>query len=301
MIFSPSALWWGRIRGLWKLPDGRDWLSGKLGLVLMGGVMLSESLIQFSVDGLGCVPSLLIDLRPNYGGGNEDNGNLLQKVPCLQGCTQCPQSWSRPPQPPPPPETPEHSRASLGQSLLESLLLSPGSSCAQGFVYALPYSVSPSCVSSGGSKVLVPNSSKRAYVIPSLLHQEPLSLRQTTADLYLCRRHSNTVLAPSLWGLWVLVGTRFVWALWVSLGGMGFDSKCDFAPPTVLLGLLLCPWSWGISSRSLQCQATITPAPTILLGLYIWNRKSTRTYCVAQGSILNTLITYKEKWNRIDT
>ena len=25
---------------------------------------------------------------------------------------------------------------------------------------------------------------------------------------------------------------------------MGFDSKCDFAPPTFLLGLLLCPWMW---------------------------------------------------------
>ena len=32
---------------------------GKLGLVLMGGAMLSKSLIQFSVDGWGCVPSLL--------------------------------------------------------------------------------------------------------------------------------------------------------------------------------------------------------------------------------------------------
>ena len=31
---------------------------------------------------------------------------------------------------------------------------------------------------------------------------------------------------------------------------MGFDSKCDFAPPTILLGLLLCPWMWGISSKS---------------------------------------------------
>ena len=30
----------------------------------------------------GCVPSLLFDLRPNYGGSNEDNGNLLQKIPC---------------------------------------------------------------------------------------------------------------------------------------------------------------------------------------------------------------------------
>ena len=28
----------------------------------------------------------------------------------------------------------------------------------------------------------------------------------------------------------------------MSLVGMGFDSKCDFAPPTILLGLLLCPW-----------------------------------------------------------
>ena len=35
--------------------------------------MLSKSLIQFSVDGQG---SLLFDLRPNYGGGNEDNGDL---------------------------------------------------------------------------------------------------------------------------------------------------------------------------------------------------------------------------------
>ena len=55
---------------------------GKLGLVLMDGAMISKSLIQFSVDGWGCVPSLLSDLRPNYGGGNEENGNLLQKVPC---------------------------------------------------------------------------------------------------------------------------------------------------------------------------------------------------------------------------
>ena len=48
--------------------------------------MLSISLIQFSVDGQGCVP-LLFDLKPNYGGGNEDNGDLLQKVPCISCCT----------------------------------------------------------------------------------------------------------------------------------------------------------------------------------------------------------------------
>ena len=45
----------------------------------------------------GCVPSLLFDLRPNCGGGNEDNGDLLQKVPCISCNTQFPQLCSRPP------------------------------------------------------------------------------------------------------------------------------------------------------------------------------------------------------------
>ena len=74
-----------------------DWLWGKLGLFLMGGAMLSKSLIQFSVDGWGCVLFLLFDLRSNYDGGNEDNGDLLQKVPCTHCCTQCPWLCNRPP------------------------------------------------------------------------------------------------------------------------------------------------------------------------------------------------------------
>ena len=41
--------------------------------------MLSKSLIQFSVDGQGCVPSLLFGLRPNYGGGNEDDGTSFKR------------------------------------------------------------------------------------------------------------------------------------------------------------------------------------------------------------------------------
>ena len=44
---------------------------GNLGLVLMDGGMLSNSLIQFSADGQGCVPTLFSDLRQNSGGGNE--------------------------------------------------------------------------------------------------------------------------------------------------------------------------------------------------------------------------------------
>ena len=58
-VFHSVALWWRRIRGSWKLPDGRDWLKGKLGLGLMGRAGLSKSLIQFSVDGWTCVSSLL--------------------------------------------------------------------------------------------------------------------------------------------------------------------------------------------------------------------------------------------------
>ena len=50
---------------------------GKLGLFLMGRAMLSISLTQFSVDEWGCVRSLLFDLRPNYGGGDEGSGDLL--------------------------------------------------------------------------------------------------------------------------------------------------------------------------------------------------------------------------------
>ena len=42
--------------------------------------MFSKSLIKFSLDGWGCIPTLLFDLRPNYGGGNEDNGDLPQKI-----------------------------------------------------------------------------------------------------------------------------------------------------------------------------------------------------------------------------
>ena len=119
----------------------------------MGGVILSKSLIQFSVDGWGCVPSLLFDLRPNYGGGNEVNGDLLQKVPCMHFGTQCPRPCSRPP--------PTH--ASTGDSW--TLLGKAGSvSCGvtalfswvpvcTRFCLCPPRVYFPVCVSSGGSMV----------------------------------------------------------------------------------------------------------------------------------------------------
>ena len=114
--------------------------------------MFSKSLIQFSINGWGCVPFLLFDLRPNYGEDNEDDGDLLQHVPCIHCSTQCPWPCSGTPL--------THTSArdswsfwvSLGQSLVGSLLLSPESWCTR-FCCALPESVSQSCVCPGGSAV----------------------------------------------------------------------------------------------------------------------------------------------------
>ena len=167
MVFVVSALWWIRIRGLWKLPDGRDWLREKLGLVLMDRAMLSKSLIQFFVDGRGCLPSLLFDLRPtmvevmkimvtSFKRSHANSAALSATSPAAGHC------W-----PTPPPETPGHSQASLGQSLVGSLLLSPGSWYTQCSVCALQESVSPVLCKFGGSMVgLMVSSSKRAYAIP---------------------------------------------------------------------------------------------------------------------------------------
>ena len=58
-------------------------------------------------------------------------------------CSQCPRPCSRPLPTHASPETPGHSWASLGHSLVGSLLLSPGSWCIQAFVCALQESVSP--------------------------------------------------------------------------------------------------------------------------------------------------------------
>ena len=142
-----------RIRGFWKLPDGRDWLWGEVGLAVVSTAMLSKSLIQFSVDGWSCVPSLLFTcdqtmvevmkiMATSFKRSDAGTATLSAPNPAAGHC-----------QPTPPPETPGHSRASLSQSLVGSLLISPGSWCTQGSVCALQESVPQSCVSSGSSMV----------------------------------------------------------------------------------------------------------------------------------------------------
>ena len=77
--------------------------------------------------GLCSLPAIY--LGPNYSGGNQDNGDLLQNIPCMYCYTQCPQSYSRPP--PLTHTSAGDSQESLGQFLVGSLLLSPGSWCTR--------------------------------------------------------------------------------------------------------------------------------------------------------------------------
>ena len=140
MVFLLSALWWRRIRGLWKLTDGRGWLWGKLVLVLLGGPILRKSLIQFSVDGQSCVSFMLFALRPSYGRGNEDNGNATS---FKSSWIQCPWSCSQPL------STYASTRdtwtltGKSGSVTCGDMLLPSGSWCTWGFVCALQEPVSP--------------------------------------------------------------------------------------------------------------------------------------------------------------
>ena len=145
--------------------------------------MLSKSLIQFSVDGQGYVPSLLFDLRPNYGGGNEDNDDLQRSHPCPATLSASDPAAGHH-QPTLPPEILGHSWACLGQFFVGSLLFSPAFWCTQGFVCALQESVSPVLCKfwglyGGFNGDLLPEG---ILPYPGVLHPEPLPLHESTTD-----------------------------------------------------------------------------------------------------------------------
>ena len=85
----------------------------------------------------------MFDLRPNYGRGNEDNVDSFKRTCAGTVVFSAPDPAAGHCHPMPPLETSVHSQASLGQSLVRSLLLSPGSWWAQGFVCALQENVYP--------------------------------------------------------------------------------------------------------------------------------------------------------------
>ena len=137
----------------------------------MGRAMLSKYLIQFSVEGWGCVPSLLFDLRQ------------IMKIMA----TSFKRSHARAAILSAPSPAAGHRRPTPPQRLLDthgqvwvslfwghfSFLLGPD---VHKVLFVPSKSLFPqSCVSSGGSVVgLMATSSKRAYARPGLLHPEPL-------------------------------------------------------------------------------------------------------------------------------
>jgi len=114
--------------------------------------------------------------------------------------------------------------------------------------------VFPLCILAWGQTMVgvMVTSFKRTYARTVVFNApDPTGCHCRPTHLPEASGHSQASLAQSLVGSLLLSpgswwAQGFVWALWASLAMMGFDSKCDFAPPTVLLGLLLCPWMWRI-------------------------------------------------------
>ena len=232
--------------------------------------MVCKSSIQFSVDGQDCIPSLLFDLRPNNDGGNEDNGNFLQKIPCKHRYTQCPWPCGRPPSTMPPLETSGSRRVWV--SLLWghcSFLLGPG---AHKILFVSSKSRFPqSCVSSGGSMVgLTATSSKRAYAIlrsaaprapaPEAGHCWPIPSQETL-------KHSSGSISVGSLGPGV---HKFVWALclwWI---------RDLILNPFLMISPLL-PSCWGLYSiSSVSSPRHVWPRPSELSSA-CWETKACST------------------------
>ena len=108
----------------------------------------------------------VIYLGKNYGGGNEDMVTSLKKSHAHTATLSAHSPAADHRQLTPPLGTPGHSRASLGQSLVGSLLLSPGPGAHKGLFVPTKSLFPQSCVSSGSSMVgLMVTSSKRIYAI----------------------------------------------------------------------------------------------------------------------------------------
>ena len=83
MIFILSALWWIRVRGLWKLHFGRDWLWGDLHLAFMGGAVFPPCSLASGQTMVGIIV-VMASFKMTYACGSQD---------C---CSQCPWPCSRP-------------------------------------------------------------------------------------------------------------------------------------------------------------------------------------------------------------
>ena len=212
--------------------------------------MLSKSLIQCSLDGRGCVPSLLFDLRPTYGGGNEDNGNLLQKFPHTQCCTQFPRPCSRPPL----------TQASTSDSWTltsksGSVSAPPGSWCTQVSVCALQESVPPVLCKfwqfyGGVNGDLLQEGLCRTQVY--CMQQSPYPC---SSSLLTCTSAGDTLTQSCL----SLIGVSWFWCtqdlfkpsqhLW-QVWGLILNVISSLLPTCLLINYIFCSQRWRSSTQS---------------------------------------------------
>ena len=150
--------------------------------------------------------------------------------------------------PVPPPESPGHSQASLGQSLVGSLLLSPGSWFAQDFVCAFQESVSPVLckfwqLCGGVNDDLLQEGLFYSWVYCTQSpcpFSRPLLTCTSTGDTQTLKGRSGSVSVES-------PGEHKV---------LGFDCKHNLAPPTVF---------WGFSSKSWNTIIGVLPTVNFYL------------------------------------
>ena len=125
-----EASWW------------RDWLWGKLGLVLMCGAMFSKSLIRLLLVGWAVFPLCCLTWSQTMVEVLKIMVTSFKRSDAVTAALSAHNLATGHHRPTPLPETPGHSWAYLGQFLMGSLLLSPGSWCAQDFICALQESLS---------------------------------------------------------------------------------------------------------------------------------------------------------------
>ena len=188
-----------------------------------------------------------------------------------------PQPCSRPPLTHASMETSGHSQVSLGQSLVGSLLLSPGSWCTK-FCLCPPWVYFPTlckfwCLYGGVNglqEVLCRTQGCWARApVPAAARCWPVSPQEML-------KHSSVSVSVQSLGP---VHRKLIWGLWESLEGMEFNSKCKFSPsydlnrasplPLDVRDLLMAspakchhhswPWMWGISSQPIPIPSPCQP------------------------------------------
>ena len=187
----------------------------------MGRAMLSKSLVKFSVDGWGCVPSLLLTWDQTM---EEVMKIMVTSFKRSHACTatlSAPNPAAGHRWPTPLPDTPGHLWTSLGQSLVGSLLLGPG---VHRFCLCPPRVFPQSCVSSGSSMVGLMATSSKLEIQKSAsrfyIQESPRVVGNQESPLFHACAHTHFSLSPSTEAAaWRIPGS-YKKIHWLSLGHM---------------------------------------------------------------------------------